>query len=207
MPNFNNHININIFSYPLVIAIYSLFVKIFDYPLPPRQIVGWGFILFVISGDLPDIDHASAVLRKIVKLFVIFTVFYFEFTRGYFIRFLGLNYLHIPYSLQVLVAILVASFIGKLFDFIIPKHRGPLHRIWSAFVYGLSIFYGYYYLFSVMKNAIFLGIISTIGYLIHIFLDKNFREVNGRLKLKRKGKNVYNWYWWRNRFWKNYGSK
>lgn len=184
MPNFNTHVNVAVFVYPIIVVMYEFFSKFFDYPLPHKKIIGIGFLFFWISADLPDIDHIHSLLRKVFKYFFVSIIFYFEFTRGYIIRLLNLDTLFYSFSMKAFDALLVGLLAGRLFEIITPKHRGPLHSIWSGFIYGLFVFGGYYSLFHIVKNALFLGIISTIGYILHLALDKFLYEKNGKLFLK-----------------------
>jgi hypothetical protein len=184
MPNFNTHVNFAVLFYPIIVIFYEFFSKFLNYPLPNKEIIGLGFLFFWISADVPDIDHIHSTFRKIIKYLIISVIIYFEFNRGYIIRLFNLETVFYSYSMKILEATLVGILLGKLIEYIIPKHRGPLHTIWSAFIYGLIIFFGYYFLFYIVKNALFLGIISTIGYLMHLILDKLCCENNGKLRLK-----------------------
>ncbi|MBO8160486.1 MAG: metal-dependent hydrolase [Thermosipho sp. (in: Bacteria)] len=188
MPNFNSHIKIAIVVYPFLLFGHEFLSIIFQYPKPSNEIIGIGFLLFLVSSDLPDIDHSHSYLRRIFIIFVNIIVTYVEFTKEIIIKLLKFNYL-IPswYSLKFAFSLFVGILTSKLVDVIIPKHRGPLHSVWMAFIFGLMVSGYYWYMFSIMKNAVFLGIISTTGYILHLILDKFFYERRGKLVLKRKG--------------------
>jgi len=186
VPNFNTHVNFAVLFYPLIVIFYEFFSKVLNYPLPTKEIIGLGFLFFWISADLPDIDHIHSTLRKIIKYLIISIIIYFEFNRGYIIRLFKLETVFYSYSMKILESTFIGILVGRLIEYVIPKHRGPLHTIWSAFIYGLVVFSGYYFLFLIMKNALFLGIISAIGYLLHLILDKFYCEKNGNLRLKNR---------------------
>ncbi|ABR31211.1 hypothetical protein SU69_06905 [Thermosipho melanesiensis] len=178
MPNFNSHVRAGVFFYPIVLYIYLFIIRLVNFGMPSEKIIAWGFFIFVLSSDMPDIDHNHSLLHKFVKLLVVSSVVYFEFTRKVIVTFFDLQ---IGVYLRFLISLLVGLFSGVLYEILIPRHRGPLHTIWAALIYGGIIFSGVYYFGFQLENAIFLGIISTAGYILHLLMDIFLVEKNGRL--------------------------
>ncbi|ANQ54270.1 hypothetical protein BG95_07565 [Thermosipho sp. 1063] len=178
MPNFDSHIRVGMFFYPIVLGVYLFILHLLNMGYPDEKVIAFGFFLFVLSSDMPDIDHNHSFLHKFIRLLVISFVIYFEFTKKIIISFFDLN---VGLYLRFLIAFLTGLFFGILFEIIIPKHRGPLHTFWAALIYGGIMFSGAYYLGFKTENSAFLGIISTIGYLVHIIMDISFVEKNGKL--------------------------
>ncbi|MBZ4650910.1 MAG: hypothetical protein JG780_1806, partial [Thermosipho sp. (in: Bacteria)] len=48
--------------------------------MPEDKIIAIGFLIFVLSSDMPDIDHNHSLLHRFVKLLTISAAIYFEFT-------------------------------------------------------------------------------------------------------------------------------
>lgn len=180
MPNFNTHINFGIYLYPVVLLIYKLGAYFLNYPMPDDKIIAIGFLLFVLSADMPDIDHNHSFLHKFVKILVISYAIYFEYTRKIIISYFDLNVSDL--FIRFLFSFLFGIMVSIIYEIIIPRHRGPLHTIWAALIYGIIIGSSCYYLTATLNNSLFLGIISMLGYTLHLILDIKFIERNGKLE-------------------------
>ncbi|HCF38507.1 MAG TPA: hypothetical protein DER56_05480 [Thermosipho africanus] len=182
MPNFNTHVNFGIYFYPFVLLIYKIASQFLNFSMPEDKIIAIGFLIFVLSSDMPDIDHNHSLLHRFVKLLTISAAIYFEFTGEIIISYFNLNVEDV--FLRFLFSFLFGILIGILYELIIPRHRGTLHTVWASLIYGGIIGYGTFYITSNLNNALFLGIISVSGYVLHLILDRYFVEKDGKLGIR-----------------------
>lgn len=132
-------------------------------------------IATVLGSLIPDIDHKKSKIRGIfrwVVLVVLLFIIYLSIS-----SYLGINpdlsalmkgdlvMVLIIFAISVFIASIVTSFIESL----IPRHRGPVHRIFASLMYSFLVFAAAS--FFGFGEAALIALWGFIGYLSHIFMD------------------------------------
>jgi len=132
-------------------------------------------IATILGALIPDIDHKKSKIRNVFRslIFIVFLFLLYLVVSNYFKINVDLSLLASEniVVLFLLFAILVfaSSILTSLVESFIPKHRGPVHRIFAALLYSIIVFS-----LGVVLGFEGGGIIALwgfIGYLSHIFLD------------------------------------
>lgn len=183
MPNFRVHVYTGIFSYPIFLMVY-LFVL--DWAKLPFElntgIMGAGYLLYLLGSDFPDIDSQTALIKRMAAVLITGTVAGVLYS--FFLSKRVLDILTDLIQIRILaittaftISILIGVTISKLLDLL--NHRGFLHTVWAAFIFGGLIF-GLIYpgsdFFSPENTiekteAIYLSVSGFSGYCLHIVLD------------------------------------
>ena len=189
MPNFRTHALSGLFLYPLVIPVYTLIGFILNYPPASKRIIAFGYVLFVLGADAPDIDHKNAYMHRIARVIVWVSTtvyFYFLYTEKFPVWFPGSPILENEMILFT-TCILSGMLASLLFSFLMPRHRGPLHSIFAPFVFGLIVGVLTYFLEVQdlterlsMAHSIYLGVSAFLGYLLHLVLDYTVSAIKNR---------------------------
>lgn len=181
MPNFWTHIKTSFFVFPILILVWQYLLPLINNLVSirinnPLSYI-FGFAFFVVGSDLPDIDHKDSIIHKVVRMFLMILMagssFYLlsgsEFVADFFSEYAST--FKIP--LYWLLSVLVGFISGQAFVRLKSKHRGGIHSSVAAIIYGVLVFI---FVYSVMsfQAAIFPSISATIGYLLHLGLDKTF---------------------------------
>ena len=198
MPNFRVHIYTGIFSYPAFLMACLFGLQSMGYsPYLQPGIIGTGYLIYILGSDFPDVDSQSSLINRFVQVLVTGTVagvFYSFFLSRSFQKVLsdltGIE--SVATALTFSIAILAGIAGSKLLSLL--DHRGFLHTIWAALIFGGAIF-GLVFPgsdFSAPGNtlrkteAIYLSLSGFGGYCLHIILDKVNTFFKTRFVLSRK---------------------
>jgi membrane-bound metal-dependent hydrolase YbcI (DUF457 family) len=172
MPNYDTHVLSGIVSYPL--AVFIAFM-LRDYAGVPFALsttaMVIGYALYVLGSDLPDMDHPNALIHRGTKPIVSVAVGSAVFIQSVGSINIGEPWLNITAAWGVgALAALMAWF---AFTWVMPKHRGIVHSLLFAAVYGLL---GYalveFGLGLGRGEALFAGFAAFSGYTLHLILDR-----------------------------------
>ncbi|QTA37333.1 metal-dependent hydrolase [Thermosipho ferrireducens] len=188
MPNFHTHIRFGIFSYPIILVIYEFVIRIGRFDSPSSQVIAIGFLIYILSSDMPDIDHNHSFLHKFIKLLLMGTAAYLEFVNSFFINIFKISHLYVSYfSIRFFISFTFALCVGALYEIVTPRHRGPLHTVLAGLIYGTIVATGYWWSYKNIPDTVFIGTVSITGYISHLVLDSLFMERNGELKVRKRG--------------------
>ena len=124
----------------------------------------------LLGSILPDIDHPFSKIRKLFNLFLLFLAFIFSFS--FITSFVIIFDLKPPFYSIFLSTFVLTLFIYYGTNFIIPPHRGPLHTMIAAAVFGFLCFFVSVFFFSLDPNVSLLAFSAgVIGYSSHILVD------------------------------------
>ncbi|WP_457742892.1 metal-dependent hydrolase [Thermococcus sp.] len=177
MPNYDAHVLSGIVTYPVVVLIGELLRVYTKLPLkltPTALILGYAF--YVLGSDLPDIDHPDALIHRGTKPIV--SVAVGSAVSLWAVDFVELN----PQWLNTVVAWLIGALAGLLswylFTWLMPKHRGIVHSLLFAGIYGLLAFLLVEYGLKMSTGeGIFVGLSAFLGYTLHLLLDRSVKPV------------------------------
>lgn len=171
MPNYDIHALSGVVTYPLAVLIGSLLKVYLKLPIEPTSMaLVLGYAFYVLGSDLPDIDHPNALIHRGTKSIVSVSVGSAVFLWAE--KLINLN----PPWLNP-VAAWVAGALGGLiswymFTAIMPRHRGVVHSLLFAGIYGLLAFllvdYG---LKMSTGEGLFVGLSAFLGYTLHLVID------------------------------------
>jgi inner membrane protein len=177
MPNYDVHVLSGIITYPAAVLIGFLLKIYLKVPLEltsTAMILGYAF--YVLGSDLPDLDHPDALIHRGAKPIVSVAVgsAAFLWASGW----VNLS----PEWVSVVAAWGIGVFGAVLgwyaFTWLMPHHRGIVHSLLFAAVYGLLAFllveYG---LRMSTGEAIYVGLSAFLGYTLHLLLDGSLKLV------------------------------
>lgn len=132
-------------------------------------------IATILGSIIPDIDHKRSKVRNLFRWLLLITLL--------FIVYLTLaSYFQIGFDLSILfkenilllfivfaLSIFISSIIVYIVESLIPKHRGPVHRISASILYALLV----YFVANVFgfEQAAVIAFWGFLGYLSHLFMD------------------------------------
>ncbi|ASJ13448.1 metal-dependent hydrolase [Thermococcus thioreducens] len=171
MPNYDAHVLSGVVTYPLVVAIAGfLSSKGVPFELSTMALV-IGYTLYVLGADLPDMDHPNALIHRGTKPIVSVLV-------G------GATYINLAGSINVGeqwlntavawgIAVAAALVAWYAFTWMMPKHRGIVHSLLFAAVYGaLAFLLVEYGLDMASGEGLYVGFAAFSGYVLHLLLDR-----------------------------------
>ncbi len=177
MPNYDVHVLSGIVTYPLAVLIGELLRVYAKLPLEPTAmalVIGYAF--YVLGSDLPDMDHPDALIHRGTKPIVSVAVgsAVFLWSR----ELINLN----PAWLNPVVSWTLGAIAGLiawyLFTAIMPRHRGIVHSLLFAGIYGLLAFLLVEYGFRLSTGeGLFVGLSAFLGYTLHLILDRSVKLV------------------------------
>lgn len=176
MPNFKIHIAAGIYTYPLyLLAFYLISELVKISPDIDPVTITFGFLLYVLGSDLPDIDAGESLARRIAEVLItvivasaIFAEILLKYVYTVLAEIVPFQFISIP--LLFFVSILAGTLISKLLKLF--KHRGFLHSIWATLIYGGIVFGTAFSIRSYsLKDSLFLSLAAFFGYNLHRFLD------------------------------------
>ncbi|AFK21884.1 metal-dependent hydrolase [Pyrococcus sp. ST04] len=164
--NYEEHVLAGLITYPL----FVVFAEFLSKYLPLKitfMALAIGYAFYVLGSDLPDIDHPDSLIHRGIK--PIFSVIL-----GSMVAYRVLQYLPMTYAWGVGgVAAVVGWF---LFSAIMPRHRGIVHSILFAVIYGVVSFLGVRYGLAFSSGESYLiGLASFSGYMLHLILDRSVK--------------------------------
>jgi membrane-bound metal-dependent hydrolase YbcI (DUF457 family) len=172
MPNYDVHLLSGIVTYPLAVFIAFMLRDYAGIPfvLSTAAMV-IGYALYVLGSDLPDMDHPNALIHRGTKPIVAVAVGSAVFVQSVDSVHLGEPWLNVTAAWGIgALAAFVAWF---TFTWMMPKHRGIVHSLLFAVVYGLL---GYalveFGLGMSTGEALFAGFAAFAGYTLHLLLDR-----------------------------------
>ncbi len=173
MPGIRVHLLLGSLLYPVFYISYFLLSKIDPITTFGVDVVILSYILFVLGSDLPDIDADFAPIRyfthAIIPAFFVYCFYKSDLIKNFFKKF-GTLYGPFLVTSSVLFGLLTGYFLKLL------KHRGFLHTVRFAVLYGATIFLAAIFGMNMKKNAaIFLSLSSFFGVVVHLILDKEIK--------------------------------
>lgn len=176
--NYNGHVLTGLLTYPLAVLFASFLKQYAGIPFKMSVIATiFGYGVYVLGSDLPDLDHPEALIHRGIKPIVSVMVgsAVVVKVRGYLA--FG-NETWMDGSVAWGVGALFAVGAWYAFGAVIPKHRGVVHSLMFAGVYGLSIFalcrYGLIFGF---EEALFVAFMAFLGYTLHLVVDKEVKLI------------------------------
>lgn len=171
MPNYDAHVLSGIVSYPL--AVFLAFALRDHLGVPfvlSTTAMLVGYALYVLGADLPDMDHPNALIHRGTKPIVAVATGSAVFVRALGYVNLGSESLNVTAAWGMAVLAAVIAWYG--FTAIMPKHRGIVHSLLFAAMYGvLSYALVKYGLGMATGGALFVGFAAFCGYTLHLILD------------------------------------
>ncbi|MEM3454961.1 MAG: metal-dependent hydrolase [Candidatus Micrarchaeia archaeon] len=132
-------------------------------------------IATVLGSLIPDIDHKRSKVRGIFRwlvLIILLSIIYLSISSYFGINpdlsallNAGLAMVLTVFAISVFIASIITSFIESL----IPRHRGPVHRIFASLMYSFLVFASA--TFFGFGEAALIALWGFIGYMSHIFMD------------------------------------
>lgn len=177
MPNYDVHVLSGVITYPLAVALAGILT---DYAGVPFKLTSMamilGYALYVLGADLPDMDHPNALLHRGTKPIVSIatgSAVYLQ-ALGWFS--FGKEWINQTAAWGVGVVGAVAAWFG--FTWIMPKHRGIVHSLLFAIIYGLLAYIlGAVGLRMGNGESFYLGFVAFLGYTLHLILDGSVKLV------------------------------
>jgi len=132
-------------------------------------------IATILGALIPDIDHKKSKIRNVFRslIFIVLLFLLYLTLSNYFKISIDISLLAseniILLFLLFAVLVFISSILTSLVESFIPRHRGPVHRIFAALLYSIIIFgvgvsLGF-------ESVEIIALWGFIGYLSHIFLD------------------------------------
>lgn len=177
MPNYDVHVLSGVITYPLAVLVGQVLRVYLNVPLkltPIALVLGYAF--YVLGSDLPDMDHPDALIHRGTKPIVSVAVGSAVFLWAN--KAISLN----PEWLNPVGAWLVGALAGVLawylFTALMPRHRGIVHSLLFAAVYGFLAFVlvGYGLKLSI-GEGLYVGLAAFLGYTLHLLLDGSIKLV------------------------------
>ncbi len=172
MANLKGHINAALFTYPIAyMAVFfiskgighTLSVNIYELTL--------GYFVYIVGGDLPDIDSKNAPIHHFLKVLAsilgVYTILNWSQTM-IANEFKGLFY---PLALSIIVlggAVASYGLITLVLRLKIFEHRKFAHSFTFAIIYG-AILYGAFY--KKESQTLYIAIVGTLGVMLHLEID------------------------------------
>ncbi|ASJ06155.1 metal-dependent hydrolase [Thermococcus pacificus] len=171
MPNYDAHVLSGIVSYPIAVAVAGYLSTIgAPFKLTTIALV-IGYALYVLGADLPDMDHPDALIHRGTKPIV-------SVLTGGAAYINVIDRIHLnPEWLTITaawgIAIAAALVAWYAFTWLMPKHRGIVHSLLFAFIYGaLAFLLVDYGLGMSTGEGLYVGFAAFSGYTLHLLLDR-----------------------------------
>lgn len=177
MPNYDTHVLSGIVTYPVAVLVGFLLKVYLGVPLElTSTAMMLGYAFYVLGSDLPDLDHPDALIHRGAKPIASVAV-------GSAVYLWATGWVNLSPEWASAVAAWVIGAVGALvgwyaFTWLMPHHRGIVHSLLFAAVYGLLAFllveYG---LRMSTGEAIYVGLSAFLGYTLHLTLDRSIKLV------------------------------
>ena len=175
--NYEGHVLGGILTYPLVIFLASFLKHYANLPFELTtlsMILGYG--VYVLGSDLPDLDHPDSLIHRGVKPLVALMVGSAVFVKGG--NFVSIGNVIVDLTLGWVIAGLSAFVSWYAFSALMPKHRGIVHSITFAFIYGAVVFASFEYgLGFKFGESLFIGFAAFLGYTLHLIVDREVKII------------------------------
>ncbi|AMQ18638.1 metal-dependent hydrolase [Thermococcus peptonophilus] len=177
MPNYDAHVLSGIVTYPAAVLVGFLLKLYLKVPLElTSTAMMLGYAFYVLGSDLPDLDHPDALIHRGAKPIVSVAVgsAAFLWANGW----VNLS----PEWVSVVVAWAIGA-VGALvgwyaFTWLMPHHRGIVHSLLFATVYGLLVFLLVEYGLKMSTGeALYTGLSAFLGYTLHLLLDGSLKLI------------------------------
>ncbi|WP_297535817.1 metal-dependent hydrolase [Thermococcus sp.] len=177
MPNYETHVLSGIVTYPVAVLLGELLKLHFRIPieLTPTALI-LGYALYVLGSDLPDIDHPDALIHRGTKPIVSVAVgsAVFLWAKSH----VGINPAWINPVISWVIGALAGLVAWFAFTPLMPKHRGIVHSLLFAGIYGLLAFLLVEYGLKMSSGeGAFVGLSAFLGYTLHLLLDRSVKLV------------------------------
>ncbi|NLT45861.1 MAG: hydrolase [Thermotogaceae bacterium] len=182
MPDFRTHVYWGIATYPVFIFLSLTAIELLHVcPLQDSRLIGYGYLLFVLGSDVPDIDSKSALIKRIFEVLIagLFACVFYSSVISPEIQPFVLSWLNsmslavaISFSLAIALGVVVSKAINLL------SHRGFFHSVWGGLLYGLIIVTTVLLRSELLggemnyTEVLFLGVAGSVGYYLHLILDR-----------------------------------
>ncbi|MCD6373391.1 MAG: metal-dependent hydrolase [Thermococcus sp.] len=175
--NYEEHVVAGIVSYPLLIFLAGLLKHFLQVPFRmSTAAMMLGYALYVFGSDLPDIDHPDALIHRGAKAVVAVLIGSAVYTHTISSIDFGEPWKTLTAAWGVGTAGALAAWYG--FSELMPRHRGIIHSLAFALVYGLlSLLFADYGLKMSWEEALFVGFAAFSGYTLHLLLDRSVKLV------------------------------
>jgi len=175
--NYEGHVLSGILTYPLAVLLASFLKYYANIPFELTalsMILGYG--VYVLGSDLPDLDHPEALIHRGVKPVVAIMVGSAVFVKGGNLLSIGNNVVDPVFGW--LIAGLFAFGSWYAFSALMPKHRGVVHSLTFALLYGVLVFATFEYgLGFKLGEALFIGFAAFLGYTLHLIVDREVKII------------------------------
>jgi len=175
--NYDQHVLGGIITYPVVVVLAALISEHTRVHFELTTLtMAIGYALYVLGSDLPDIDHPQALIHRGTKpLFAIAVAVAAYVNLSHRVSFGSSAWMR----LGVLWAVSAMFGVGGWFAFtaLMPRHRGVVHSLLFALVYG-GVGFGLGVLLKLgTYSAGYLGFAAFCGYMLHLILDGEFKVI------------------------------
>lgn len=175
MPNYDAHVLSGVVTYPLaVLAAFLLKIHLgVPFELTNTAML-LGYALYILGADLPDLDHPDSLIHRGTKPIVSVIVGGATYMNAVKYIDLGDSWKTVSAAWAVGVLGALAGWIG--FTALMPRHRGVVHSLLFAAIYGfLAFLAGGYGLGMGFGESLFLGFAAFSGYTLHLLLDGSLK--------------------------------
>ncbi len=173
MPNYDVHVLSGIVSYPITVAIAGILSSAgVPFKLTITGLI-LGYVFYVLGSDLPDMDHPNALIHRGTKPLVAVSIGSAVFIRVYqYINISQQNWVNLTVGWIIAVAAALTSWYA--FTAVMPKHRGIVHSLLFALIYGGVIFALVNFGINISyEESLFIGFAAFSGYILHLILDRD----------------------------------
>ncbi|AEC51646.1 hypothetical protein PNA2_0731 [Pyrococcus sp. NA2] len=169
--NYEEHVLAGLITYPIFVALLYFLQQYIPLDLSYLPLV-LGYAFYVLGSDLPDIDHPDSIIHRGVK--PIFSIIVGSTV--------ALRTQHIFPSYQPIFSWAlggVSAFISWfIFSALMPRHRGIVHSVFSALVYGFLSFIAVKYGIKIgTQGALVVALAAFSGYMLHLMLDRSVKLI------------------------------
>ncbi len=175
--NYEGHVLTGLISYPFFILISGLMKTYLHLPLEmstPAMLLGYA--LYVFGSDLPDIDHPNALIHRGSKAVIAVLVGSAVYTQAVAQLSLGEQWKTLTVAWTIGAAGALAAW--HLFTLFMPRHRGIVHSLTFAAIYGLlALLLAEYGLNMRSGEALFAGFAAFSGYALHLLTDGSLKPI------------------------------
>ncbi|ASJ01568.1 metal-dependent hydrolase [Thermococcus gorgonarius] len=172
MPNYDAHVLSGIVTYPLAVALAGILKEYAGIPFELSSIaLILGYALYVLGADLPDMDHPNALLHRGTKPIVAVAVGSAVYLQALHRFSFTEEWLNQTAAWSVGVVGALIGWFG--FTWIMPRHRGIVHSLLFAFIYGVLAFLLVEYGLGMSTGeGLYVGFAAFSGYMLHLLLDR-----------------------------------
>ncbi len=171
MPNLKGHVTGAVLMFPVYYTVYhSIGLITGEFYRPSSGVLALAYVIFVVGGDLPDIDAQAAPIRwftqALVPLMFIASLWDFHPFEDFLFYHLG-NWGYVVYIFALVVGGFLVGYTLRLL-----KHRGFLHTISFAILYAGVIYLWLRWGMEFKGNDLmFTTLAAFFGVYTHLLLD------------------------------------